>query len=117
MLINPFEGLTLWQDSVVFVQDTFAWSKDFVGACYDRTILMLLEPWLWLTSFLSSLVNLFIELVAAPFRLFIYLGTWLAALLTSWGSIFAIKIQEPIFQSAEMVIISSADEMQKILTI
>jgi hypothetical protein len=114
MLINPFEGLTLWQDSVVFVQDTFAGSKDFLGACYDRTILMLLEPWLWLTSFLSTLINLFIEFVAAPFRLFIYLGNWLAALLTSWGSIFAMKIQEPIFQSAEMVMKSSAAEIQTI---
>jgi hypothetical protein len=104
MLINPFEGLTLWQDSVVFVQDSFAWSKDFLGACYDRTIMMLLEPWLWLTSFLSTLFNLFIEFVAAPFRLFFYLGSWLVALLTSWGSIFAMKIQEPIFQSADMVI-------------
>lgn len=112
MLINPLEGLTLWQDSVDFVQDTFARLQNFLGACYDRTILMLLEPWMWLASFLSALVNVIIELVAAPFRFAIYLGAWLAALFTSWSSIFAMKIQEPIFQSAEMVMISLADKKQ-----
>lgn len=103
LLINPFEGSTLWQDSVDSVKNSFAWTQDFLGSSYDRTITMLQEPWLWLASFVSSLVNVFIDIVAAPFRLVIYLGAWLAALLTSWSSIFAMKIQEPIFPSAEMV--------------
>jgi hypothetical protein len=103
MLINPFKGLTLWQDSVNYVQNTFARSRDFLGACYSRTTLMLVEPWLWLTWVFSSLVNLIIDLVAAPLRLVIYLFSGLAALLTSWSTLFAMKIQEPIFQSADMV--------------